>query len=195
MSNTRETRTSRRKDKIHHEILEVASRLISEKGSAAVSLDEISRYADVARKTVYNHFENKEALIDELVMPVCDHARAYFKKIETISNPTLDDIWSYCLELWDRKELNSILLYQITVEDYANIKESKKGFIIMFSQLLKQITDYKKLSEKSISETANLIYDTYIPVLQNIFNDKNYHEKFRKAMTGLIQGALAPDIK
>lgn len=182
------TRTTRRRDKIHNDILDVASRLICEKGSSAVSLDEISRYADVARKTVYNHFENKEALINELVMPVCEHARNYLKKLQTISNPTLDDIWSYCLELWDNKELNSVLLYQITAEDYSNIKESRHGFIIMFSRLLERIPEYQTFSTKKIINTAEIIYDTYIPILQNITDDKDYHEKFRRAMTGMIQG-------
>jgi len=184
------TRMTRRRDKIHSEILEVASKLICEKGSAAVSLDEISRYADVARKTVYNHFENKEALIHELVMPICDHAKEYLIKLDSVNTPSLDDLWNYCLELWEVKELNAALLYQITEEDYSHIKESRQGFIYVFSKMLERISEYSHLSAKEIASVAEIIYDTYVPLLLHLSNQDSYHQKFRRAMTGMIQGIL-----
>lgn len=47
----------------HHEMIETAVRLISEKGVEALSVSALARAMGVNRTTVYYHFEAREALI------------------------------------------------------------------------------------------------------------------------------------
>lgn len=48
-------------------ILDAASSLIQERGTANFSVDELAERADVARRTIFNHF----ASLDEIVMTTC----------------------------------------------------------------------------------------------------------------------------
>jgi AcrR family transcriptional regulator len=183
-------RQSKRRNKIHNEILNIAAKLIVEKGSQAVSLEEISNEADIARKTLYNHFDNKEAIIKELVLPVCEHAMNYLEKKSDIEEFTLDDIWSYCLELWNNEALNVKMLYHVNVLDFSEINESKHGFIIMFMKLLQRVELFSQYNEKTLLAYADIIYVTYLPLLEALSDQPDNETRFKKAMTGLIRGLM-----
>lgn len=51
-----------RNSKKREVIIREASRLFLTKGYAAVLVDEVATNANVSKKTLYNHFENKKAL-------------------------------------------------------------------------------------------------------------------------------------
>lgn len=51
----------------HHVIIEHAIAVFSRKGFDAASMDEIAEAAGVSKKTVYNHFQSKERLFQEIV--------------------------------------------------------------------------------------------------------------------------------
>jgi AcrR family transcriptional regulator len=57
-------------------LLEAAQRLFAERSIDGVSIDDIAKEADVAKGSLYNHFESKEALADELFMMVRGHVAA-----------------------------------------------------------------------------------------------------------------------
>lgn len=59
-------RRERKRQAVHQNVLEVASRLFAERGVARTTVDDIAEAADVARQTVFNHFPYKEALALEL---------------------------------------------------------------------------------------------------------------------------------
>ncbi|GAB1431680.1 DNA-binding transcriptional regulator UidR [Spirochaetota bacterium] len=52
-------------DPTKERILDAAAIIIREQGSAALTVEAAADLAGVSRKTVYNHFENKYALIDD----------------------------------------------------------------------------------------------------------------------------------
>lgn len=54
-------------------LLEAAQRLFSTRSINGVSIDDIASEADVAKGSLYNHFESKEALADELFRMVRSH--------------------------------------------------------------------------------------------------------------------------
>ena len=58
------SRRSRRKAATIDKLTDTAFTLFGERGVDAVSMEEIAEASDVARATLYNHFPNKEALID-----------------------------------------------------------------------------------------------------------------------------------
>jgi AcrR family transcriptional regulator len=54
-------------------LLEAAQRLFSARSIEGVSIDDIAKEADVAKGSLYNHFESKEALAEELFSMVRGH--------------------------------------------------------------------------------------------------------------------------
>jgi AcrR family transcriptional regulator len=188
MDKKNQSRTTKRKERIHEDILEVAAKLINVHGSAGVTLDQIAKTADVARKTIYNHFDNKESLIKELVIPVCNHAIDYLDTVSKDIELTLDHIWDYCLELWEDESLHASLLYRISLDDWAEMTQYTHGFIYVFSALLKSIPEYVNVSEASLKLMSNTIYQTYIPLLQSISKEADYQIRFKQCMTGLMSG-------
>ena len=183
-----ENRMIKNKNKIHQNILEVASRIISEKGASNITFEALSVEADVARKTIYNHFENKSALLDELIYPICEHAKDYLAVKTDNKYAELDDIWDYCIELWRDPTLNAALLYQITEQDYPQIHEIKSGFIILFKKFLMRIEAFKRLDEMDITILSDTIYTSYLPLLRSLKTIQNYEVVFKAGMNGLING-------
>ncbi|MBN2793945.1 MAG: TetR/AcrR family transcriptional regulator [Clostridia bacterium] len=190
MSESKLNKISIRREQKHQEILSVAAELMAIHGTSGVSLEDIAKHADVARKTIYNHFENKEALILEMVVPVCDHAKNYLKAANEIRNMTLDYIWTYCIELWEDKSLYAILLHRVNPQDLTDMDEYEHGFIYVFLELLKRIPELSQLEMKKLKVLAKVIYHTYIPLLQSLSSLENYDHLFRKAMTGLMNSLI-----
>lgn len=191
----KESRMIKKRDKIHHNILQVASKIISEKGSGGITFEALSLEADVARKTIYNHFENKSVLLDELIYPICDHAKKYLAEKSEEKQVGLDDIWSYCIVLWHDSSLNADLLYQITEKDYPQIHDIKKGFIILFEKLLMRIDGFKTLDSEDISVLADIIYTTYLPFLQSVGGLPSFESAFKAGMNGLVYGVYNQMLK
>lgn len=182
------SRTVKRKEKIHEEILQVAANLIREHGSSGVTFEQIALSADVARKTIYNHFDNKESLLRELVMPLCNHARNYLETVSKSSELSLDHLWDYCLELWNEESIHVSLLYKVSQDDCSDMNDYIHGFIYVFKTLLKGVPKYHDASEEHLRRMAFTIYQTYIPLLQSLENVSGYEILFKRCMSGLLKG-------
>ncbi len=67
---TKESRRERKKRETRRRIVEEATRLFSERGFDAPTVDDIAAAADVAKGTIYNYFESKEAILFEFLVEV-----------------------------------------------------------------------------------------------------------------------------
>ncbi len=79
-----ESRTERKKRKTREKIIRVAVDLFQEQGFNSTTMEQIAARADVARKTLYNHFPVKDAIIDEYVKAIS--SRLARESLETIRN-------------------------------------------------------------------------------------------------------------
>jgi AcrR family transcriptional regulator len=61
------SRLQRKRARKYREILRAAAEVLSERGYAATSLDEIAERLDVAKATIYHYFDSKDALITACV--------------------------------------------------------------------------------------------------------------------------------
>jgi len=59
-------------DKKNHQIIEAAILEFQERGYSGASMDRISQRANVSKRTVYNHFESKEALFKAINQCLAD---------------------------------------------------------------------------------------------------------------------------
>ena len=65
--------TSRRVSRTRVALLEAAQRLFSKRSIDSVSIDDITKEAEVAKGSLYNHFDSKEALAGELLGMIRGH--------------------------------------------------------------------------------------------------------------------------
>lgn len=68
--------TARRVSRTRVALLEAAQRLFATRSIDSVSIDDIAKEAEVAKGSLYNHFDSKEALADELFGMVRGHVAA-----------------------------------------------------------------------------------------------------------------------
>lgn len=61
------TRLERRKEETRKKIIEAAMKLFDKQGFDGTTMEEIAEKADVAKKTLYNHFPVKEAILSEYI--------------------------------------------------------------------------------------------------------------------------------
>ena len=90
-------------------ILEAANSAFREFGVKATSMDKIAELAQVSKRTVYNHFATKEALVMQLVSQLWGDAAA-------------QSDMKYCTKLDLKEQLNNIL--QLEIKTMAS-----KGYI------------------------------------------------------------------
>ncbi len=76
-----EGRVARRRAKVRQRILEVAEELMLERGVDAVTIDEITEAADIARRSFYHHFEGKN---DVLVPIARTRTKALNRRVDRI---------------------------------------------------------------------------------------------------------------
>ncbi|MDQ7092863.1 TetR/AcrR family transcriptional regulator [Desulfosporosinus sp. PR] len=62
-----EGRTERKKKETRQKIVNVALDLFQRQGFGNTTMEQIAEETDIARKTLYNHFSVKEAIVDEYV--------------------------------------------------------------------------------------------------------------------------------
>jgi AcrR family transcriptional regulator len=74
-----EGRVARRRAQVRQRILDVAEKLIAERGVDGVTVDEIADAADIARRSFYHHFESKH----EILIPIARaRTRALTRRID-----------------------------------------------------------------------------------------------------------------
>ncbi|EHQ89642.1 TetR/AcrR family transcriptional regulator [Desulfosporosinus youngiae] len=93
-----EGRAERKKKETRQKIIKAALDLIQRQGFDKTTMEQIAEEADVARKTLYNHFPVKEAIVDEYVRSL---SRRFTQ--ETYAKlPNLPDTRSRLLETLDK---------------------------------------------------------------------------------------------
>ena len=77
-------RVERKKTEIRQKIIRVAMDLFQSQGFNNTTMEQIAEEADIARKTLYNHFPVKEAIVDDYVKGISKDA--YQETLETLQN-------------------------------------------------------------------------------------------------------------
>lgn len=81
-------RGARRRERTRRQLLDAARVVIGERGIDAATIQQITEAADVAFGSFYNHFESKDAVVDELLaQAIADHARFVDEVSAPLSDP------------------------------------------------------------------------------------------------------------
>jgi len=185
-----ESRTVKRKKNTKKLILDTAIELFIEKRSGNVTFDDIANRADLARRTVFNHFKTKEELIYESAGPILSNGICVLKLIEKKNKIILNDVFDLCLELWGEFGRNLYLLYSVSFEESERLKKLHHEYIELYRKIFKNVSDLPKgLSEMS-DVISSVVYKSFVPILASIYEIEDYQMKFRNCMKGLIKGLV-----
>lgn len=133
-------------NEVKQAIADLAYEKFSQFGFKRVTMDEIAAELGISKKTVYKHFESKEAILEELVDQRLRRAEAAFKALLSESGPVdervkkLGEMFPRFVDPdWQRlladvahtvpsvsKKIQSILAYFITKVAPAILKEGQK---------------------------------------------------------------------
>lgn len=95
---TQQSRTERKKDKMRQQIVQVALDLFHKQGFFCTTMEQIAQEVDIAKKTLYNYFPEKEAIISAYAQGIIEEGRAHFDEY-ICSYP---DISSYLLAFFEK---------------------------------------------------------------------------------------------
>jgi AcrR family transcriptional regulator len=68
-------------------IVDLAYKKFSQHGFKRVTMDEIAAELSISKKTVYRHFESKEAILEEMVNQRLQRGQAAFKALLSVRGP------------------------------------------------------------------------------------------------------------
>jgi TetR/AcrR family transcriptional regulator, regulator of autoinduction and epiphytic fitness len=123
------------------DIIKAAIHEFRTSGFKATSMDRIAKTAQVSKRTVYNHFENKEALFQAITQEICDnatHVSDYTYDPDTPIETQLQAIATNQMKLLTSDELLSTLRMitseslaspELTQENFENFEENGFGVV------------------------------------------------------------------
>lgn len=177
-----------KKEKTHKLLTDTAIGLFIRKRSSNVSLDEVADAADVARRTLYYHFNNKETLILEITEPIFTDGINFLDKVSLKEEIVLSDITDLCIFLWKRYGLSLNLLYNIDFEDFHTLKEMHRKYLSKYLETFNRITDLSRELEPFQMDIASLIFRCFVPILSKIDKMENMENRFRNSIYGMLEG-------
>lgn len=104
----KQSRIERKKDKMRKQIITVSLDLFRSQGFASTSMEQIADEVDIAKKTLYNYFPEKEAIISSYVQESVDQVKLHLNEFID-SYPNI----SSCL----------FALFERTAEEYRSDRE------------------------------------------------------------------------
>jgi len=74
------------------QILEASSKLYMKHGIRSVSMDDLARHLGISKKTIYQYFENKDALVTAMIMSHVEQEREEVNKILSSSENAIEQM-------------------------------------------------------------------------------------------------------
>lgn len=184
-----EGRAERKKRAARERIVAAASALFIEKGSRSVSMDEVAAAADVARRTLFNYFPNKEELLYAAAGPVLTEAIALAEARLSGPPPRLEDVVELCLSLWASYGRRLGLIYSVELADSPRLAELHAAY----QEVLHRLIGLASGGEAGLGGEARLVgklvYRSFLPLLLALEGEEDAAGRFRRGLLGLIDGA------
>jgi AcrR family transcriptional regulator len=154
-------------------ILRSARELFHKKGFYGTTMEDIAQHSGFDRRTIYNHFNNKEDVFAALISGILTDINTVFDTISGQQGSPLDKLRDLVLSLLDLYLDNSQLL-NIFMSEYETNEIKKRRHLSTYT--LKNISAYKKIESRLVSmikdaQEANLVVDVHPYILAGMLNE------------------------
>ena len=154
-------------------ILKSAKELFLKKGLNSTTMEDIAGYSGFDRRTIYNHFKNKEDIFAALVFEVISDITMVYNEVSLENIPPLEKLKQLVLKLLDLYIDNSHLINVFTTEIETNDNRRKKN---SSSLAVKNINDYGELESRLMNmikeaQDADQLIDVHPFILAGLLNE------------------------
>jgi AcrR family transcriptional regulator len=154
-------------------ILRSARELFHKKGFYGATMEDIAEHSGFDRRTIYNHFKNKEDVFAALISGILTDIEAIFDNISTSKGSPLDKLKDLVLKLLDLYIDNSQLL-NIFMSEYETNEIKKKRHLSAYT--LKNISSYKKIEARLVTmikeaQDEELVVKVHPYILAGMLNE------------------------
>jgi AcrR family transcriptional regulator len=154
-------------------ILKSAKELFFKKGLSSTTMEDIAGYSGFDRRTIYNHFRNKEEIFAALVFDVISEITKVYNEVTLENIEPLEKLKQLVLKLLDLYIDNSHLINVFTTEIETNDSKRKKN---SSSLALKNINDYGELESRLMdmikeAQDADQLIDVHPFILAGLLNE------------------------
>ncbi len=154
-------------------ILRSARELFHKKGFYGTTMEDIAQYSGFDRRTIYNHFKNKEDVFAALISGILADIDTVFNEIGNEKGSSLDKLRELVLRLLDLYIDNSQLL-NIFMSEYETNEIKKRQHLSAYT--LKNISAYKKIESRLVAmiktaQDENLVANVHPYILAGMLNE------------------------
>lgn len=154
-------------------ILRSARDLFHKKGFYGTTMEDIAQYSGFDRRTIYNHFKNKEDVFAALISGILTDIDTVFNEIGNEKGSSLDKLRELVLRLLDLYIDNSQLL-NIFMSEYETNEIKKRQHLSAYT--LKNISAYKKIESRLVAmiktaQDENLVANVHPYILAGMLNE------------------------
>lgn len=154
-------------------ILRSARELFHKKGFYGTTMEDIAKISGFDRRTIYNHFKNKEDVFAALISGILDDIDAVFNDISAQKGSSLDKLRELVLSLFDLYIDNSQLL-NIFMSEYETNEIKKRRYLSAYT--LKNISSYKKIEARLVAmikdaQEEKLVVNVHPYILAGMLNE------------------------
>jgi len=154
-------------------ILRSSKELFHKKGFYATTMEDIAQYSGFDRRTIYNHFTNKEDIFAAPISGILSDITDVFDEIEAEQVSPLDKLRKLVLRLLDLYIENAQLL-NIFMSEYEINEIKKKRHLSAYT--LKNIHAYKEIESRLVemirqAQEQNLVVNVHPYILAGVLNE------------------------
>jgi AcrR family transcriptional regulator len=154
-------------------ILRSAKELFHKKGFYTTTMEDIAQYSGFDRRTIYNHFKNKEEIFAALVSGVITDITKAYDEVALLPVTPLERLRRLVLKLLDLYIENAHLLNVFTSE-FEVSDNRKKRYISSFMH--KNIRDYMEIESRlvdmiKLAQDQELLIDVHPYILAGLLNE------------------------
>lgn len=160
-------------------ILKAAEGLFVKYGIRSISMDEIARHLSVSKKTLYQHFADKDELVTMVIQEHMQEMKKFYEELTEQSANSIEELHhiSVCLRR-DMEDMNPSLLFDIQKfhpRAWAVWTEHKNNFI--HRSIVRNIEQGIKEGNFRPDINANIIGQLRLANIENCFDDRIFPQK------------------
>lgn len=154
-------------------ILRSARDLFHKKGFYGTTMEDIATHSGFDRRTIYNHFKNKEDIFAALISGILSDIDTIFGEISAQKGTSLDKLRDLVLRLLDLYIENAKLL-SIFMSEYETNEIKKRRHLSAYT--LKNISSYRKIESRLVdmikaAQEEGFIVSIHPYILAGILNE------------------------
>ncbi|MCE5276084.1 MAG: helix-turn-helix domain-containing protein [Syntrophaceae bacterium] len=154
-------------------ILRSARELFHKKGFYGTTMEDIAEHSGFDRRTIYNHFKNKEDVFAALISGILADIDVIFSDVSAGKGSSLDKLKDLVLKLLELYIDNAQLL-NIFMSEYETNEIKKKRHLSTYT--LKNISAYKKIESRLVAlikdaQDDNLVVKVHPYILAGMLNE------------------------